>query len=63
MKYMKVIFTMDTFARKSSVGITVIEESAKTAVVGSMKNGLVAGHEKLEVWESYKPIKISFGYK
>lgn len=52
MKYMYVIFTMDTFARKSNVGITEIEESAKIAVVGFMKNGLIAGYEKIGVWES-----------
>ncbi len=49
---MYVIFTMDTFARKSNVGITETEESAKTAVVGLMKNGLIAGYEAVDVWES-----------
>ncbi|MEI5893136.1 hypothetical protein WBS55_22595 [Bacillus luti] len=52
MRSMYVIFTMDTFARKSNVGMTETEESAKAAVVGLMKNGLIAGYESVEVWES-----------
>ncbi|SCN40866.1 Uncharacterized protein BC067498_05452 [Bacillus cereus] len=47
---MYIIFTMDTFARKSNVGITETEESAKTAVIGLMKNGLIAGYEEVELW-------------
>ncbi|HDR4727305.1 hypothetical protein J0835_28415 [Bacillus cereus group sp. Sample62] len=50
MKSMYIIFTMDTFARKSNVGITETEESAKTAVIGLMKNGLIAGYEEVELW-------------
>lgn len=49
---MYVIFTMDTFARKSNVGITKNEEAAKNSVIGLMKNGLIAGYEEVEVWES-----------
>ncbi|MGU3462852.1 hypothetical protein [Bacillus sp. D48C] len=50
MKYMYVIFTMDTFARKSNVAVTESEETAKQSVTDLMKNGLIAGYEKVEVW-------------
>ncbi|OTW87483.1 hypothetical protein BK702_13060 [Bacillus thuringiensis serovar cameroun] len=51
MKSMYVIFTLDAFARKSNVAVTESEENAKQSVTGLMKNGLIAGYEKVEVWE------------
>lgn len=52
MKSMYIIFTLDTFARKSNVAVTESEETAKQSVTGLLKNGLVAGYEKVEVWKS-----------
>ncbi|WP_179885202.1 hypothetical protein [Bacillus paramycoides] len=52
MNFMYVIYTLDTFARKSNVGVTETEEVAKNSIIGLMKNGLIAGYEKVEVWPS-----------
>lgn len=49
---MYVIFTLDTFARKSNVAVTESEETAKQSVVGLLKNGLIAGYEEIEIWKS-----------
>lgn len=51
MKSMYVIFTMDTFARKSNVAVTESEEAAKQSVTGLLNNGLIAGYEEVELWK------------
>ncbi|PHF84694.1 hypothetical protein COI63_35060 [Bacillus toyonensis] len=50
MKYMYIIYTLDTFAGKSNVAVIETEEAAKNSIIGLMKNGLIAGYEKVEVW-------------
>ncbi|AXY07425.1 hypothetical protein CUC43_11400 [Bacillus thuringiensis LM1212] len=47
---MYVIFTMDTFARKSNIAVVENEDDAKQSVVGLLKNGLIAGYDKVEIW-------------
>lgn len=51
MDFMYVIYTVDTFARKSNVSIIADEENARKAMLGLRANGINAGYEKIEVWK------------
>ncbi|WP_304521940.1 hypothetical protein [Bacillus toyonensis] len=50
MIYMYVIYSLDAFGEKYNVSVVKSEEDAKKAIVGLMKNGLIAGYEQVEVW-------------
>ncbi|AHJ86769.1 TPA: hypothetical protein QCV86_003014 [Bacillus thuringiensis] len=51
MDFMYVIYTLDTFARKSNVSVIADEGDAQKAILGLRANGLNVGYEKIEVWK------------
>ncbi|SCM90434.1 hypothetical protein [Bacillus mycoides] len=51
MEFMYVIYTLDTFARKSNVAVIADEEDAQKAILGLRANGMNVGYEKIEVWK------------
>lgn len=52
MNYMYVIYTLDTFARKSNVAIIESEDDANTVIVGLKANGMNVGYDKVEIWKT-----------
>ncbi|WP_212934934.1 hypothetical protein [Bacillus hominis] len=52
MNYMYVIYTLDTFARKSNIAIAKTEDDANKAIMGLRANGMNVGYDKVEIWET-----------
>ncbi|MED2798378.1 hypothetical protein P4244_12560 [Bacillus thuringiensis] len=53
MDFMYVIYTLDTFVRKSNVSVIADEGDAQKEILGLRVNGMNVGGEKIEVWKQF----------